>query len=237
MEAASIRRRSSPASERSAHGGLADCEENALVLLVDDTPSWSAGKLELPSIVAVQGENLKFGFVRVITNAGGNSKTCRGRDCDTVGSWRRRKHGASLQRGGIQPSQTSRTPVCDQNVPGVCNHARSLGKAVQRCDMSACVVVDHLKAITSCMCNEYATSLWVECPMIERRVARVWYPDDASGRQSHLSSPTIRAQRLDGKPSDGEASFPARVGRLEPSGCRTVEVDPLTGVFDRTARR
>src|SRR6185295_9917734 len=85
------------------HRRLADREEHALVLGIDDAPSWPTGKLERPSTVSAQGEKVKFGFARRVAYARGNSEVGGRGDRGAVGPRRRWKHGASLKRGGVQP--------------------------------------------------------------------------------------------------------------------------------------
>jgi hypothetical protein len=74
---------------------------------------------------------------------------------------------ARFQRVAVDLGQACRSTIGDENLAIVCDNTRRFRKAVQRREMAAGIVINHLNPIQPGMCHEYATSFRIKSSMIE----------------------------------------------------------------------
>src|ERR1700737_321809 len=105
--------------------------------------------------------------MHLIPDAGNHCQPRMRNNCHSVRSRSRSQNEARFQRMGVDPSQACCSTIGDENVSRVRDNTCRLRKAVQRREMLAGIVINHLKAIEPSMCHEYATSFRIESAMIE----------------------------------------------------------------------
>src|SRR5215467_8698615 len=112
-------------------------------------------------------------------------------DCDAVWPQASIKHRPRLQCVSIDPSQSGSPAIGYEDLALVGDDARRFWKAVQRCEMAAGIVIDHLDAVPSCMCHKNAAAARLEGSMVEQSASRIRNVDDAHGLKRHSGPPGL----------------------------------------------
>src|SRR2546423_6032629 len=85
------------------HPRITDGKKNAGIVRVNYTPARATRKRERGSTASIRVEDLKFGLVDVVSNAGDDGQISRGIDCNTVRPWRGWRYEPCFQSCGVQP--------------------------------------------------------------------------------------------------------------------------------------
>jgi hypothetical protein len=150
------------------HGRIADGQEHPLFFRIDNAPARPSGKVDAPSPIPLQSENLELGHVGVVADTSDDRDLQRRNDRDAVRSWPGLQDCPGFQSARIDPSHAGSAAVRDQDAASACDDARRFWKAVECGNVPVGVSVNHLKTVPSQVRNEDAAAFGFESSMVKR---------------------------------------------------------------------
>ena len=163
------------------HRGIPDREEHARPLAIGDTPPGATGQIDRPPLAPIELQDLELGATGFVANAGNDRQASLRYDRNAVRPPAGVEHAPCLQRAAIDPDQACCSAICDEDVACISDHARRFWKALQRCEVAIPVMINDLETVSGGVRDEDAARFRLERAMVEQRVGRTRYRNNAAG--------------------------------------------------------